>query len=111
MAQARRDDNFVPTLLGVSSSDGSTPIPVYADPTTHRLLVDATGGLNFQRDVSTSTNNQTTFVPSQTVVTDVYMSVNGAIQTPSTDYSIVGGSYVLNSGIPAGCAVILFYTY
>ncbi len=40
MANAKRDENFVTTLLGVSSSDGITPVVVYADPTTHRLLVD-----------------------------------------------------------------------
>jgi len=40
MADAKRDANFVPTLLGVSSADGTTPTLVYADPTTHRLLVD-----------------------------------------------------------------------
>src|ERR1700741_1366110 len=44
MAQAARDQNFVTTLLGVSSTDGVTPIAVYADPTTHRLLVDLAGG-------------------------------------------------------------------
>lgn len=109
---ARRDQNFVPTLLGVSSTDAETPIAVYADPTTHRLLVDATGSAtSFQKDVFTSTNGQTTFTPSQTVSVDIYFSLNGAIQTPSTDYSIVGGDYVLNSAIPSGVAVILFYTY
>lgn len=40
MAQASRDQNFVPTLLGVSNVDGVTPVAIYADPTTHRLLVD-----------------------------------------------------------------------
>lgn len=40
MAQAARDANFVPTLLGVSNVDGITPVAVYADPVTHRLLVD-----------------------------------------------------------------------
>lgn len=38
MANASRDENNVPTLLGVSSVDGTTPVPVYANPTTHRLL-------------------------------------------------------------------------
>lgn len=42
MANAKRDDNYITTLLGVSSSDGSTPVDVYTDPTTHRLLVNAT---------------------------------------------------------------------
>lgn len=40
MANAARDENFVPTMLAVSSADGTTPTLVYADPTTHRLLVD-----------------------------------------------------------------------
>jgi len=44
MAQASRDQNFVPTLLGVSNVDGSTPVRIYADPVTHRLLVDLAGG-------------------------------------------------------------------
>ena len=39
MAEAKRDANQVTTLLGVSNADGTTPVTVYADPTTHRLLV------------------------------------------------------------------------
>jgi hypothetical protein len=44
MAQASRDENFVTTLLAVSSVDGVTPVTLYANPTTHRLLVDLAGG-------------------------------------------------------------------
>lgn len=44
MANASHDSNHVPTLLGVSSSDGTTPVPIYADASTHRLLV-STGGI------------------------------------------------------------------
>lgn len=43
MAEAQRDQNFVPTLIAVSSVDGKTPVVVYADPVTHRLLVDLSG--------------------------------------------------------------------
>lgn len=35
-----RDNNRVPALIGVSNADGTTPVVVYADPTTHRLLTD-----------------------------------------------------------------------
>ncbi len=45
MANASRDENSVPTLLGASSVDGKTPVKVYADPNTHRLLVDSTSGV------------------------------------------------------------------
>lgn len=41
---AERDQNSVPTLLAVASDDGVTPIRLYADPTTHRLLVDGSSG-------------------------------------------------------------------
>jgi len=46
MSNARRDENYVPTLLGVSSADGETPTLAYVNPITHRLLVQsgATGG-------------------------------------------------------------------
>lgn len=36
-----RDANSVPALLGTSSADNSTPVKVYADPVTHRLLVSS----------------------------------------------------------------------
>lgn len=44
MAQASRDENRVTTLLAVSNADGETPVTLYADPTTHRLLVSSGGG-------------------------------------------------------------------
>jgi len=44
MAEAKRDQNYIPTLLGVSSVDGKTPVVLYADPVTHRLYVDMPTG-------------------------------------------------------------------
>lgn len=44
MAEAKRDSNQVTTLIAVSNADGITPVVLYADPTTHRLLVSATAG-------------------------------------------------------------------
>ena len=38
--QAGIDDNFVKTLLGVSNADGKSTVKIWADPITHRLLVD-----------------------------------------------------------------------
>ncbi len=57
MADASRDGNFVPTLLGVSNADGTTPVKVYADPTTHRLLVDIPGSTGTVTSVSVVTAN------------------------------------------------------
>lgn len=50
MADAKRDNNFVTTLLAVSSSDSQTPVAIEADPTTKRLLVDANISASYQND-------------------------------------------------------------
>ncbi len=41
MSEAKRDQNMIVTLLGVSNADGITPVVLWADPVTHRLLVSA----------------------------------------------------------------------
>lgn len=41
MADAILDANHFPTLLAVSNVDGVTPVVLWADPTTHRLLTSA----------------------------------------------------------------------
>lgn len=41
---AKRDQNSVPTLLGVSSIDGTSTVTIFADPSTHRLKVEGSGG-------------------------------------------------------------------
>lgn len=43
MANASRDGNRVPVLIGASNADGVTPLPVYVDSATNRLLVSTTG--------------------------------------------------------------------
>lgn len=57
MAQASRDQNFVTTLLGVSNVDGITPVKIYADPVTHRLLTDTASGSGTVTSVSVVTAN------------------------------------------------------
>ena len=59
MANAKHDQNHVPTLIGVSSSDGSTPINVYVNPVTHRLLVDSAAGSGIASINSDTTSAQT----------------------------------------------------
>jgi hypothetical protein len=44
MANSKRDDNRVPTLLAVSNVDHATPVLLEADPTTHELIVSSSGG-------------------------------------------------------------------
>lgn len=116
MANAARDSNRIPVIIGVSSTDGTTPVMPYVDPTTHRLYVtSALSGsaisAHIQTDTFTSTNNQTTFNSSQTVISTLGFYVNGSLQTPSTDYTTTASAAVLNSGIPAGCAVVWVYIF
>lgn len=40
---ASKDNNDVSSLLGVSNADGTSTVNIYADPVTHRLLVDGIG--------------------------------------------------------------------
>jgi hypothetical protein len=44
MTSLPRDANRITVVGGVSSSDGITPVAIYADPTTHRLYVNSSGG-------------------------------------------------------------------
>lgn len=41
MANAKRDENYITSILGVSNADGTTPVVVYADPSTHRLFTSS----------------------------------------------------------------------
>lgn len=98
MAQAPRDQNSVPTLLGASSSDGITPIPIYADPVTHRLLVDLPGSGGTVTSVSVVTANgfagsvaNATTTPAITLSTTVTGIVKGngtalSAAVANTDY-------------------------
>lgn len=116
MANASRDQNFVPTMLGVSSVDLSTPTTVAVNPTTHRVLVDLSGGVAglMQKDLFVATDQQKIFTATLTVAFDFYFSINGAIQTPTTDYTLVGGVATLTAGsypngVPAGSSIIWVY--
>lgn len=55
MANAYKDENDVSTLIASSNVDGKTPVRVYADPITHRLLVDLAIGSGTVTEVDTGT--------------------------------------------------------
>lgn len=40
MTDAKRDNNQITTILGTSSTDGSTPVPVKVNPTSHYIVTD-----------------------------------------------------------------------
>lgn len=54
------DQNHVPTLSALSSVDGTTIVPLYADPTTHRLLTSATSGTSITIGTTTISSGTNT---------------------------------------------------
>ena len=54
---AKRDGNRVPTLLGTSNADGITPVVLWADPVTHRLLVDLSASSTYVVGPASATDN------------------------------------------------------
>jgi hypothetical protein len=53
---ANKDQNSVASLIAVSSTDGVTIVRLWADPITHRLLVDNAGsGGHYSDSVLTAT--------------------------------------------------------
>ena len=78
MANAYKDENDVSTLIASSNVDGKTPVRLFADPITHRLLVDTTGGssgITIVTTASTVDDSNTSFVFTSTPTVVV---VNGA---------------------------------
>jgi len=77
MAEAKRDSNFIPTLLAVSNADGSTPVTLYADPTTHRLLVS--NGETFTSGTVSTTDATVTTLISLTLAANTAYHVRGIL--------------------------------
>jgi len=86
MTDAVRDQNHIPVMLGVSSVDGVTTIPVSIDPVTGRLLVDSAGGGGY--------TNLTQFVD-QTAWRLFYSNGSGDV----TELALGGaGTYLYSNG-------------
>lgn len=64
MANASHDENHVPTLIAVLNSDGSTIVPIKADPTNHGLEVSdgTTGSDNGPTNAKHDQNHVSTLV-------------------------------------------------
>lgn len=78
MAEAKRDQNYVTTILATSSVDGVTPVNVWADPVTHRLLVDNAS--------SSSITIGTTIATSGTVGSVLFVGTGPVIQQDNANF-------------------------
>lgn len=83
---ASRDQNDVPTLLGVSSVSGNSPVTVYANPSTHRLLVDTSGSVTSGTSTPGTTPASLGLIYIKTDTSKVYISTG---TSSSADWTIV----------------------
>jgi hypothetical protein len=81
---AKRDPNYVTGMMAVSSVDGETPVSLYADPVTHRLLVQQNVLTGTEAPSSTPTSVGQLFV--DTVAKKLYFAAG---TTNSSDWIIV----------------------
>lgn len=78
MANAYRDENSVPTLIASSNVDGFTPIRIYADPVTHRLLVDSIGGGGGLSEITVSGTVNGSNQTFTALTTPTYLVIDGS---------------------------------
>ena len=91
MSNAYRDENSVPTLIASSNLDGKTPVRLYADPVTHRLLVDATGATFYADTVSGAINSSNqTFTVSNTISQALVLYLANSAYQPGVDFTVSG---------------------
>ena len=58
MANAKRDQNYIPTMLATSNADGTTPVPIQVIGTSHVLKVsDGVGGSDLSGDIASIDSN------------------------------------------------------
>jgi hypothetical protein len=89
MANASRDENDVPTVLGALNTDGVTPIPIKIDDTTHGLKInDGTTGSDFGLSVAQRDENHVTILLAAS-------SSDGV--TPVEVYADSSGNILINS--------------
>ncbi len=119
MAEASRDENFVPTLLAVSNVDGVTPVTLYADPVTHRLLTSGGGGGGTGTVTSVSvvtanglagtvaTATTTPAITLRTTITGLLKGNGTAISAASSGTDYVAPGAITTSGLTMATARIL----
>jgi hypothetical protein len=89
MGIMKHDENHVATLGGISSADGVTVVPIYANATTHRLLIDnANSGFTVSSGTSAPSSTPTALgqIYIKTDTAKVYISTG---TSSSADWSLV----------------------
>lgn len=90
MATGTHDDDHTPVLMATSSTDGKTPVAVWANPVTHRLLTttSGTGGMMTKYDVSgTIDGSNVTFTIAVAAASDFILVLVNQFQMLGIDYT------------------------
>lgn len=109
MAEAPRDQNHVPSALGVSSSDSTVTIPFKVDPITGRLLTDSAAGSGTVSSVSVVSANgfagtvaTATTTPAITLSTTVtgVLKGNGTVISAATNADLPVMTATVGGAVP-----------
>jgi hypothetical protein len=99
---AYKDGNGVNTIIAASNADGKTPVRIYANPSTHSLMIDDnTTGSNAGNNNGNAARD-TNFVPVWIAVSSVTATVDGVNYVEGvTPVEVYGdpatGSILINS--------------
>lgn len=89
----RHDGDHTPVLLATSSVDGISPVVIWGDPVTHRLLTTSTGGGNIFVYNEVVSGSGTSWTLANTPVLGFQaIYANGQRLIPTVDYSITGAA-------------------
>lgn len=98
---AKRDQNMITTLIGVSNVDGITPVLVWVDPVTHRVLTQSgSGGTGTVTSVSVVTANGVSGSVATATTTPAITITLGAITPTSVNgltISTTTGTFTLTN--------------
>lgn len=111
MANAPIDQNSRQGLVALSNANDGAFVQLWADPTTHRLLVDSSGGGGASfKDNEVVSGSGTSFTLAFTPVAgSQHIYGNGIRLTPTVDYTISGTAITIIAGTYVAGAVLADY--
>lgn len=103
MATGYHDNDHTATLMAVSSADGKTPVVVWADPSTHRILTSSTTTTVYTETPTGAIDGvNTTYTTVHTINSIFSFAINGQYLHPTADYTTSGSTITMTSPLPAG---------
>lgn len=116
MANAGIDQNSRQTLTALSSANDGVIVPLWADPTTHRLLVDNASGVSYADSETPSgtvngVNVTFTLAHTPSPALSLQLFVNGQCQTAVTDYTLSTATITMSVAPVTDSIIRAWYRY